>query len=141
MSAIVLLLVSCASAISRAAPQPSATASLDPALVTHLQMNNETFDRRSAPGDVPISRDRAIALAQTGLAGKLTGAPAEYGQLHGNFGQRADRAAWLVVLEGVARPAPPGGPAPVGRRRTFVFLDAEDGRGLTSFPDGAGPPP
>ncbi len=135
-----LLLASCSSAVSPTGGGPSATASVEPALAVYLQTNDMTFDRRSAPSDVPISRDRAIALAQVGLSGTLTRATAEYGQLHGNLGERSDRAAWLVVLEGVARPAPTGGPAPVGRRRTFVFLDAEDGRGLTSFGEGAGPP-
>ena len=139
---IALTLTSCGGGYAPASSQPvSPSPSLEPAVAQHLQLNNSRFELKPAPGNVAVSSDQAIAAARNGLTGTLVGGTARYGELHSPLlGLRSDRAAWLVVLEGVAPPAPRGAPAPVGPARTYAFIDAEDARGLMQFSEGAGPP-
>lgn len=142
---IALSLTSCGGA-SIAAPSQlaSPSPSLDPAVVQHLQLNNSRFERKPLVRTPAVSSDQAIVLAQQGLTGTLSRAVTQYGQLYSPLlGARSDRAAWLVTLDGVAPPVlgAPGQSSPTGALRTYAFIDAEDGRGLMMFAEGAGPPP
>jgi len=129
-------LIGCAALPSTATPSPTLTR----VALGRILKPNESFDPLPEPSQPEISRARAIELAQTGLTGTLTSASAEYGRLRSpQLGTRSDRFAWFVTLEGLAPPAPRGGPQPTGARRTFAFVDAEDGRPLISVSEGAGP--
>ena len=123
------------------APTRSVGPTLDPIVAQHLQLNNATFDVQPAPATVSVSAQRSVELASVGLTGNLTASRTTFGELRApKLTPRSDRFAWLVELDGLAPPAPAGGPTPVGPRKTFVFIDSEDGRGLMSVGVGAGPP-
>jgi hypothetical protein len=100
---------------------------------------NESFERLAEPSDPLVSRARAIEIAQTGLTGTLATASAEYGRLRTPWvGTESGRLAWFVTLDGLAPPAA-SGVQPTDRRRTFMFVDAENGRPLIAVSEGAGP--
>jgi hypothetical protein len=119
----------------------ASSASVNPRVYVRVLQPNESFDPLPEPVSPSISEQRAVSLAQVGLTGTLTSVSAQYGHLHSaQLGSRTDREAWFVILEGLARPAPSGGPSSNGPRRTFVFIDASDGSSLISVSEGAGPP-
>lgn len=120
-------------------PTPSASFRVDAEALREVTRNGGSF--MPAPPDArpAISAGEAIAVVLDRTTGEPADRSATLGFLHmPALGARSDRLAWLVVVEGVARPAGSGEVASTPRR-TWAYIDAEDGRHLFSGGFGLGP--